>query len=155
MQNGSMPTLALNGILKSHLEISSNLFVLDSELTNGLINFYFFLRFFLMWPIPKVFIEFVTALPLLCVSAFWPWGIWDPSSSAKDRTCTLPHWKANSKPLEVSGLVNFYSVYTLMRLPLVDNSSMKYRIAAHWKTNSHKKFFSSGNKWTWKKIFFF
>ena len=67
-----MPTLALNGILKSHLEISSNLFVLDSELTNGLINFYFFLRFFLMWPIPKVFIEFVTALPLLCVSAFWP-----------------------------------------------------------------------------------
>ena len=60
-----MPTLALNGILKSHLEISSNLFVLDSELTNGLINFYFFffLRFFLMWPIPKVFIEFVTYCP--------------------------------------------------------------------------------------------
>lgn len=39
MENGSQPSWALNGILESHTEISNNLFVLDSESSNGLGKF--------------------------------------------------------------------------------------------------------------------
>ena len=63
----------------------------------------FFLEFFffLMWTIFKVFIEFVTILLLFYVLVFWPQGMWDLSSPARDRTrtpCTgrrsLNHWTA-------------------------------------------------------------
>lgn len=33
-----------------------------------------------LWTIFKVFIESATILLLLCVSVFWPWGLWAPSS---------------------------------------------------------------------------
>ena len=36
----------------------------------------------------KVFTEFVTILLLLCDLAFWPQGIWDPSSLTRDGTHT-------------------------------------------------------------------
>ena len=54
----------------------------------------FFKRFiYLMWTTFKVFIEFVTILPLfLCFGVwffFWPWGMWDLSSPTRDWTCTL------------------------------------------------------------------
>ena len=45
----------------------------------------FFLRFFLMWIIFKVFIEFVTILLLFYVLAFyWLRGTWDLSSATRD-----------------------------------------------------------------------
>ena len=40
--------------------------------------------FFLIWTIFKVFIEFVTILPLLYVLGFWPRGTWDLSSLTRD-----------------------------------------------------------------------
>ena len=58
-----------------------------------------FLRFFLMWTIFKVFIEFFTILLLFYVLFFWPWGMWGLSSPTRDRTLTscigkqsLNHW---------------------------------------------------------------
>ena len=45
---------------------------------------FFFLRFFLMWTIFKVFIEFVTILLLFYVLVFWPRGMWDLSSPTKE-----------------------------------------------------------------------
>ena len=33
-----------------------------------------------MWTILKVFIEFVSLLLLFYILAFWPQGVWDPSS---------------------------------------------------------------------------
>ena len=47
---------------------------------------YYFLRFFLMWTIFKVFIKFVTILLLVCVLHLWPWE--DLSSPTRDQTCT-------------------------------------------------------------------
>ena len=44
----------------------------------------FFLFFFLMWTIFKVFIEFVTTLLLFYVLAFCPQGMWDLSSLTRD-----------------------------------------------------------------------
>ena len=62
--------------------------------------------FFLMWTIFKVFIEFVTILPLFYVLVFWPRGMWDLSSLTRDRThtpCTgrwsLNHWTAREVPV--------------------------------------------------------
>ena len=53
----------------------------------------------------KVFIEFVTILLLFYVLVFWPRGMWDLSSSTRDRTCTpcigrqsLNHWTAREVP---------------------------------------------------------
>ena len=40
---------------------------------------HFFKRFWLMWTIFKVFIEFVTILLLFYVLVFWPRGTWDRS----------------------------------------------------------------------------
>jgi len=64
--------------------------------------------FFLMWPIFKVFIEFVTVLLLFNVLAFWPQGIWDLSTLTRDRTCTpcfgrgnLNHWTAREAPRDL------------------------------------------------------
>jgi len=39
---------------------------------------FFFLKVFLMWTVFKVFIEFVTTLPLFYVLFFWLQGMWDP-----------------------------------------------------------------------------
>ena len=51
----------------------------------------------------KVFIEFVTILFLFL--AFWPQGMWDPSSATRDRTHTPDigrqspnHWTARQVP---------------------------------------------------------
>ena len=67
----------------------------------GRCSFFFRIFFFLMWTIFKVFIEFVTILLLFYVLVFWPQGMWDLSSPARDRTrtpCTgrrsLNHWTA-------------------------------------------------------------
>ena len=71
-----------------------------------LISFiFFFWDFFLMWTIFKVFTEFVTILLLFYVLVFWLWGMWDPSSLTRDRTCTpctgrqsLTHWFTREVP---------------------------------------------------------
>ena len=62
-------------------------------------KFFVFLRFFFMWIIFKVFIEFVTVPCLFYVLVFWPWGIWDLSSGTRAWTCipcigrwSLTHW---------------------------------------------------------------
>ena len=49
---------------------------------------FFFLRFFLMWNVFKVFLECVTMLLLASVLCFglWPWGLWDLSSPTRDWT---------------------------------------------------------------------
>ena len=49
---------------------------------------YFLLRFFFMWTILKVFIEFVTILLLFYVLIFWPRGMWDLRSLTRDQTYT-------------------------------------------------------------------
>ena len=41
-----------------------------------------------MWIIFKVFIEFVTILPLFYVLDFWPRGMWDPRSGIKPAPLT-------------------------------------------------------------------
>ena len=43
-----------------------------------------FLRFFLMWTIFKVFIEFVTILFLFYALVFWPQVMWDLSALTRD-----------------------------------------------------------------------
>ena len=49
-----------------------------------------FLKFiFLIRPVFRVFIEFFTILFLFYVLVFWLQGMWDFSSLARDRTCTL------------------------------------------------------------------
>ena len=66
----------------------------------------FFLKiFFDVDHFSKVFIEFVTVLLLLYVLVFWPRGMWDPSSPARDGTHTpcigrqnLNHWTARDVP---------------------------------------------------------
>ena len=45
---------------------------------------YFFKIFFLIWTIFKVFIKFVTILLLFYILVFWPLGMWDLSSPARD-----------------------------------------------------------------------
>ena len=42
----------------------------------------FFLDFFLMWTIFKIFIEFVTILPLFYILVSWLQGMWVPSTPA-------------------------------------------------------------------------
>ena len=41
-----------------------------------------------LWTIFKVFIEFVTILLLFYALVFWPWGMWDLCSPARDQTHT-------------------------------------------------------------------
>ena len=52
--------------------------------------------FFSMWTILKVFIEFVTILRLFYVLAFWPQGMWDPSTLDQGSNPQPLHWKAKS-----------------------------------------------------------
>ena len=46
----------------------------------------FFKRFFLMWTIFKVFIEFAAILLLFYVLVFWPQGMWNLSFPTRDGT---------------------------------------------------------------------
>ena len=62
-----------------------------------------------MWIIFKVFIEFVTMLPVVLCSGFWPWVMWDFSPPTRDWTHTLcnerkslNHWTAREVPGSVS-----------------------------------------------------
>ena len=73
----------------------------------------------------KVFMEFVTILLLLYVSAFWPWGMWDLCSSTRDWThtpCTgiwsLKNWTIGEVPAVVLLFVGFQGSLVLF-LPLV------------------------------------
>ena len=83
--------------------------------------------FFLTWTIFKVFVEFVTILLLFYVLVFWPLGMWDLSSPARDWTritCTgrqsLNHWTAREVPTLTFLcqwkylIVSFVTVYELM-----------------------------------------
>ena len=70
------------------------------------LQYFFFFNIFLMWTIFKVFIEFVGILFLFYVLVFRLQGIWDPSSLARDWTCTpcigrwsLNHWTSREVPL--------------------------------------------------------
>ena len=63
------------------------------------------LIFFLRWTIFKVFIDFVTTLLLFFMFwFFWPQGMWDFSSLARDQTCILctgrsrNHWTIREVP---------------------------------------------------------
>ena len=61
----------------------------DSQPTGVLYQF-LFLRFFFMWTIFKVFIEFVIILPLLCVYGFFFLAVRHVGSYPNsDQTCTL------------------------------------------------------------------
>ena len=85
------------------------------------ISFLFlFLRFFLMWTIFKVFIEFVTILFLFYALVFWLWGMWDLTSPTRNWTCTPcigrwspNHWTAREVP-EITFLKNKFSHITLL-----------------------------------------
>ena len=92
--------------------------------------FLFLKDFFLMWTIFKVFIEFVTILYLFLfyVLVFWPRGMWDLSSSTRDRTLTLctgrqglNHWTRE---------VPQYSVVTYMGKESGDFPDKKIRLHA-------------------------
>ena len=50
--------------------------------------FFFFLRFFKMWIIFKVFVEFVTILLVFYVLGFCLQGMWDLNCPARNQTCT-------------------------------------------------------------------
>ena len=74
-----------------------------------ILDFFFFLKIFLMWTFVlfflKVFIEFVTLLFLFYVLVFWSQGMWDLSSLTRDQTCTpcigrrsLNHWTTREVP---------------------------------------------------------
>ena len=68
-------------------------------LNEGLLSISVFFKILLMWTIFKVVFETVAILFLFYVSASWPQGMWDLSSSTRDQTshlCTgrksLNHW---------------------------------------------------------------
>ena len=61
-----------------------------------------------MWAIFNVFTEFVTILLLFYVLVFWPRGMWDLSSTTRDRTRTpcigrrsLNHWTTREVPRKI------------------------------------------------------
>ena len=58
------------------LLVSSCVFSLVSKILNPLP---FFKDFFLIWAILKVFVEFITILPLFYVSGFGPRDVWEVS----------------------------------------------------------------------------
>ena len=70
----------------------------------GFLFFFFFKTYFDVDHF-KVFLEFVTILFLGFFFFFWPWGMWDLSSPARDWTCSpcigrqsLHHWTAREVP---------------------------------------------------------
>ena len=66
-----------------------------SALSPGFIFYFLYFFFFLMWPIFKVFIEFVTIWFLV----FWPWSRWGFSSPTMNGTCTpcIGRWHLNPR----------------------------------------------------------
>ena len=71
------------------------------------------LRFFL-WTIFKVFIKFSTVLFLFYILVFWPQGMWDLGSPARDWTCTpcIGRWSLNHQTArEVSYPYTLYMVF--------------------------------------------
>ena len=79
-----------------------------------LISFFVFL-FFLMWPLLKVCIEFVTILLLFYVLVLWPRGMWYLSSPTRDRTCTpciglLNHWTTR----DLSFVIDHHLIYIFL-----------------------------------------
>ena len=66
--------------------------IASSEAMNRLdaieVFLFFFLRFFWIRIIFKVFIEFVTIFLLFCILVFWPRGLWDPSFPTREPTLT-------------------------------------------------------------------
>ena len=86
--------------------------------------FFFSFFFFDVDHFFKVFIEFVTILLLFYVLVFWPRGIWDLSSSTRDRTLTpctrrriLNPWTTR----EVPGLFDINS-----KMFLTSSSSLRH-----------------------------
>ena len=70
-----------------------------------LVVLFAFVKIFLTWTFFKVFIEFASALFLLCVVVPWPWGMREPCSLTRDRTCTPSiarwspsHWTTRKVP---------------------------------------------------------
>ena len=55
------------------------------------------LRLFFIWTIFKVCTKFVTTLLLFYILVFWPLGMWDLSSPARDWTCSpyIGRWSLN------------------------------------------------------------
>ena len=107
---------------------SSNAHRIDSSPPN-------LLKYFLMWTMFKVFVEFVTILLLFCALVFWPpRGRWDLRSPTRDRTwnhCTARwicnHWTTREVPttayLYLTGSLPWF-------LPYVDPFSKYYWL--HW-----------------------
>ena len=92
------------------------------------LNFFFFLKIFLMWTIFKVFIEFVTILLLSYVLVFWLRGMWNLSSPTRDRTripCigrwSLNHWTCQGSPSWPVSLIMFLCClsHTLLMNPFL------------------------------------
>ena len=54
--------------------------------SRALVEIFFKIFFFNVYHL-KVFIEFVTILLLLYILVFWPRGLWDRSSPARNGTC--------------------------------------------------------------------
>ena len=58
-----------------------------------------FLRFFKMWTIFKLFIEFVTKLLLVFMFwFFWPWGMWNQTHALCTEKWSLNHWTTRKVP---------------------------------------------------------
>ena len=68
--------------------------------TSSLNSFSVFYRFFKMWTIFKVLIEFIAILLLFHALVFQSRGMEHLSSPTRDRTCTTLDWKVKSQPLE-------------------------------------------------------
>ena len=80
----------------------------------------FFLRFFNMDHLFKIFFEFVTILVLFYALVFWPHGLWDLSSPTRAWTythCTgrqsLNHWTSGKSPCEFNFLRNCQIVFQI------------------------------------------
>ena len=77
-----------------------------STSARGLIDFrFFFSRFFFIWILLKVFIEFVTILFLFYALEFWPRGMWDISFLIRDQIhisfiwrWSFNHWTTREVP---------------------------------------------------------
>ena len=71
----------------------------------GFLFLFFFLRLILMWTILKYFLNLLQYCFWDFFFFFWPWGMWDLSSPARDWTCSpcigrqsLHHWTAREVP---------------------------------------------------------
>ena len=95
-------------------------------------NFFFFLRFFLLWTIFKVYIEFCIILLLFYILVFQWRGMWDLSSQTRDQTCTpcnggwsLKHWTSR----EVLQLLLQLGIFLIRELSEVTISGNKWKVS--------------------------